>query len=114
MSTSQAVELANWVIRQTNAMLANPVVNAEDIYVNEEDVLGTVYLGSTFSLDPCGRHHDAVLSPNGVTDLCVQFWEELEASLERRNHWLHGSDGDGCDVYASRRLRSASQRERAA
>lgn len=63
-----------------------------------EGAYQTVYLGASFNLDPCGRHHE-ILSPNGVTSRCERYWERLEAAAKAAGGWISGSDGDGCDVF---------------
>ena len=60
----------------------------------------TVYVGSFMSLDPCGKYHH-VISPNGITDECERFWEELEAELDNRGLSLECGEGDPTDIFAT-------------
>lgn len=72
------------------------------------NVVASLYLGSTTYLDPCGRYHHAVISPNGLTDRCVRFWESLERQLERRGLSLTSGEGSGDDNFAERWLRDSA------
>lgn len=58
------------------------------------------YLGRYMYLDPCGRYHH-IISPNGVTEQCEQFWADLEAALDKAGFVLEAGEGDPTDVYAS-------------
>jgi hypothetical protein len=78
---------------------------------NTDNVLASMYLGTTMGLDPCGRLHH-MLSPNGVTDECVTFWEDLESELEERGLFLFGDEGDGCVYHVGRVLRDTTDDER--
>ena len=80
-----------------------------DVYVYEEDNMffARIYLGSVFSLDPCGRYHH-FLSPNGVTKRCEAFWESLDHQLEKRKLSLVSGEGDPCDCFIVRWLRDFS------
>ena len=64
----------------------------------DEDGNRYLYLGSVFSLDPCGRYHN-VISPNGATESCGAFWETLEAEASRHGFSIVGGEGDPTDVY---------------
>ena len=73
-----------------------------DVYAHIEDrviVIASLYIGSVFALDPCGRYHH-LLSPNGYTSRCGAFWESLERQLEQRGLWLESGEGDPCDQFA--------------
>jgi len=62
------------------------------------------FLGTVFALDPCGRYHHAMLSPNGLTARCVAYWESLEKAAERLDMWIENGEGDPCDVFVCRSL----------
>ena len=74
-----------------------------DTWPKGSQIAATVYLGSVFALDPCGRYHH-MLSPNGVTNRCIRFWESLERQLEARGLGMTSGEGDPCDVFASKYL----------
>lgn len=57
------------------------------------------YVGSFFTLDPCGRYHH-MLSPNGITRGCEAYWEALEAEADRLGFSVEGGEGDPIDQYA--------------
>lgn len=57
-----------------------------------------VFVGTVFALDPCGRYHH-MLSPNGVTRRCEQFWESLDRQLDKRGLSLECGP-DPCDYFA--------------
>jgi hypothetical protein len=56
------------------------------------------YLGSFMSLDPCGKYHH-ILSPNGATQECVDFWDTLNELAEEKGMWIEGGEGDPTDIY---------------
>ena len=58
----------------------------------------STYIGSYMSLDPCGRYHH-LLSPNGVTKNCKQYWESLDKVAELLGGWIEGGEGDPTDIY---------------
>ena len=58
----------------------------------------SVYLGSFMKLDPCGRYHH-MLSPNGITKRCEQFWESLEKVAEDLHGAISSGEGDQTDIY---------------
>jgi len=62
----------------------------EPVYLN--------YLGSFLSLDPCGRFHH-FLSPNGITEKCERYWENMNSAAEELDCWIASGEGDGCDVF---------------
>ena len=69
----------------------------EDDWLHEEPFY-SVYIGSFLSLDPCGRYHH-VLSPNGVTKNCMQFWESLDKVASQLGGWIESGEGDPLDQY---------------
>jgi hypothetical protein len=80
-------------------------------YIYEDydgNVIASVYLGSSLSLDPCGRYHH-ILSPNGVTQRCIAFWESLERQIEKRGLSLTSGEGDPLDTYVERWLRDSDK-----
>ena len=58
----------------------------------------SIYLGSYMSLDPCGKYHH-IISPNGVTDKCEMFWDNLENAANQLDGWIEGGEGDPTDIY---------------
>ena len=65
---------------------------------DEDEQYVSNYLGSTFSLDPCGKYHH-MLSPNGVTKTCEKFWENLSQAAEDLGGWIESGEGDACDIF---------------
>jgi hypothetical protein len=62
------------------------------------------YLGSSLSLDPCGKYHH-VLSPNGITPKCERFWNNLESVCNELNVWTDSLNEDGLDVFLCRNIK---------
>ncbi len=58
----------------------------------------SVYIGSFISLDPCGRYHH-IISPNGVTNRCIAFWERLDKTADELGGWIESGEGDPTDIY---------------
>lgn len=56
------------------------------------------YIGSSLSLDPCGRYHH-IFSPNGVTKRCERYWENLEAAASELGGWIESGEGDSLDTF---------------
>ena len=69
------------------------------------------YLGTVFELDPCGRYHHAMLSPNGLDARCVAYWESLEKAAEKLGMWVESGEGDPCDIFIGRSLPDTEDRE---
>lgn len=67
-----------------------------------EDMKGnkyfSIYLGSFLSLDPCGRYHH-ILSLNGATKSCTNFWNRLENAASELNGWIESGKGGALDIY---------------
>ena len=81
--------------------------NGETVYDDGEgNILASFYLGSTLSLDPCGRYHH-FLSPNGLTARCERYWENLERAAEELGLSITSGEGDPCDVFVVRWLRDS-------
>ena len=59
--------------------------------------------GTAMYLDPCGKYHH-VLSPNGITKKCTQFWESLYGIANDLNMWIEPGEGDLCDVFICKRI----------
>jgi hypothetical protein len=57
-----------------------------------------VYLGSFMNLDPCGRYHH-ILSINGATKKCENFWNRLNECAEDLGGWIEGGEGDLTDIF---------------
>lgn len=64
----------------------------------EGNPIRSIYLGSFMSLDPCGRYHHAI-SPNGLTQKCLNFWESLDHAADKLNGWIESGEGDPTDIY---------------
>jgi len=80
----------------------------EDFYIVEdifdEDIqYKSVYIGSWMFLDPCGRYHH-IISPNGLTQRCVNFWESLDKAANRLNGWVESGEGDPTDIFFCKAL----------
>lgn len=68
-----------------------------------EDPIGdkghrTIHLGSFMSMDPCERYHH-ILSPNGATKTCENYWERLDEAAESLGGWIESGEGDPTDIY---------------
>lgn len=68
------------------------------------DPYESVYLGTVFALDPCGRYHHAILSPNGLSSRCAAYWEALDKAADRLGGWIESGEGDPCNIYFCRAL----------
>ena len=68
----------------------------ESIYDREES--RGIYLGSVFTLDPCGSYHPKI---DGHPERCERFWAELERGLAELDLSLETGEGDACDKYAT-------------
>ena len=88
------VQLALWAKGKIEGQEWGP---ADDGDENRQE--RTLFLGTVFALDPCGRYHH-MLSPNGYTNKCGRYWESLERQLEKRGMWLTSGEGDPCDQFA--------------
>lgn len=82
------------------------------VYVEDGGVLASLYLGTAFGLDPCGRYH-CIFADNGSGVRCGRFWESLSRQLERRGLSLSNGEGDPCDNFAVRYLRDATEQDQA-
>lgn len=58
----------------------------------------SVYIGSFMGLDPCGRYHH-IISPNGITKRCEQFWDSLEKVAGELGGCITCGEGDPTDIY---------------
>lgn len=58
----------------------------------------SIYIGSFMYLDPCGRYHH-IISPNGVTNRCIAFWERLDYVASELGGWIESGEGDPMDIY---------------
>lgn len=85
--------------QEIKGMLVASIADMEPVISEEANSLFfSVYLGSYMSLDPCGRYHH-ILSPNGVTKNCAQFWDSLEKIADLLGGWIEGGEGDPTDIY---------------
>jgi len=69
----------------------------------DDDNYLAIYLGSFMYLDPCGRYHH-MISPNGLTQRCVSFWESLDKAAERLDGWIECGEGDPTDIFFCKAL----------
>lgn len=69
-----------------------------DMELDDNQDLYFAYLGETYSIDPCGKHH-CILSPNGITKRCERFWGNLYDQVEKLNCWVKSSEGDYCSLF---------------
>jgi hypothetical protein len=65
------------------------------------DVFKFWFLGTSFSLDPCGRYH-CVIDMNGARPACIRYWENLNAAAEKYGAEIISGDGDACDVFLAK------------
>jgi hypothetical protein len=82
------------------------------VYVEQGSVLASLYLGTVFGLDPCGRYH-SYFGSGGAPRRCIEFWASLETQLVSRGLALMSGEGDPCDQFAVRRLREATAADQA-
>lgn len=66
--------------------------------IMEDDQYQINYLGTFMSLDPCGKYHH-VLSPNGITKRCENFWNNIEKACNKLGLWIEPGEGDFCDIF---------------
>jgi len=70
-----------------------------EVSENEDgENIKSIYIGSYMSLDPCGKYHN-FLSPNGVTEECKKYWENLEKAALNLNGFITSGEGDPTDIY---------------
>ena len=82
--------------------------NGETVYDDGEgNILASLYLGSVFSLDPCGRYHH-IFSPNHLSARCERYWENLERAADELGLSIDSGEGDPCDVFVVRWLRDSA------
>jgi hypothetical protein len=67
---------------------------------DKDGIIAARFLGSYLSLDPCGRYHH-MLSPNGITNRCQRFWENMEESAEELGAWIESGQCDSLDIFLS-------------
>jgi hypothetical protein len=62
-----------------------------------------LFLGTIFSIDPCGRYHHVLVDDTDDPDVkeCYLFWEVLENTLSDYGLSLESGD-DPCDVFVAR------------
>lgn len=58
----------------------------------------SVYIGSFMSLDPCGKYHH-MISPNGITKRCEQFWDSIEKVAGDLGGSIVAGEGNATDIY---------------
>lgn len=109
------VQIAKDAAETLRAVPTDAQVDTEygDAYVYEDmggNVIASLYLGSYLHLDPCGRYHH-MLSPNGATRRCEDFWDSLERQLDKRGLGMEGGEGDPADIYVTRWLRDVGPDE---
>jgi hypothetical protein len=63
------------------------------------------YIGTVFTLDPCGRYHHVFTDDISDPDVenCYEFWQVLEETLDSYGLILESGD-DPCDVFVTRIL----------
>lgn len=78
------------------------ILNEEEFILVErfgaDDDYYSAYLGSFLDLDPCRRFH-CVISPNGISRRCENYWKNLGDVASKLNCWIEGGDVDGLDVF---------------
>jgi hypothetical protein len=85
--------------KEIRAFLKSEIPSMEETesFMSDEPYMST-YIGSFMSLDPCGRYHHA-LSPNGVSNRCARFWENLESVASELGGWIEPGEGDPTDIF---------------
>lgn len=56
------------------------------------------YAGSFMQFDPCGRYHH-LFSPNGITSICEDFWEDFEEVVKELGYEMESGVGDPCAIF---------------
>lgn len=74
------------------------------VYREDENVLASVYLGPFDHFDPCGCYHH-ILSQNGLTEECIEFWDSFDQAFEAAGMSLETGNNDPTDVYITKHLR---------
>ena len=91
--------MATTYYAQNLALLKDAMPDMEETPTMEgEDLIYSVYLGSFMFLDPCGRYHHCI-SPNGLTNRCINYWESLDKAADRLSGWIESGEGDPTDIY---------------
>ena len=73
-------------------------VNYPERVKSDEGYYNSYYIGSYLYLDPCGKYHH-VISPNGVTQRCINYWKSLDKAANKLGGWIESSEGDPLDTY---------------
>ena len=86
--------------RALKKMIPDMVFNKGEGIFDDDDEGGYYgyYIGSYMSLDPCGRYHH-ILSPNGVTKRCINYWDRLDEAAEEAGGWIQCGEGDPTDIF---------------
>lgn len=84
--------------QEIRKMLQDAIPDMEEYEDFEGNKLKSVYLGSALLLDPCGKYHH-ILSPNGITNKCERFWNNLNDCAEELHGWIEGGEGDPIDTF---------------
>jgi hypothetical protein len=81
-----------------------PLSTQTNVYVENDMVYVSYYLGSAMSLDPCGKYHTMIASNNSA-ERCEAFWLSMNTQCEIRGLILESGVGDPTDVFITRPLR---------
>lgn len=85
-------------IAELTVELKSMIPHMETVEGDGDETYRSIYLGSFLSLDPCGKYHH-VLSPNGVTEDCEEYWENLEKAATELGGWIQSGEGDPLDTF---------------
>lgn len=86
------------MVSELKAMIPHMEISENTDSPGSDESYRSIYLGTVFSLDPCGKYHHA-LSPNGATEDCETYWETLEEAANELGGWIESGEGDPCDQF---------------
>ena len=84
--------------REARQLLKSAMEEMEESETIDGDKIQSAYLGTFMALDPCGHYHHAI-SPNGLTNRCVNFWDNLDSIASELGGWIESGEGDPTDIY---------------
>jgi len=82
---------------QMKKELAKLIPEMQQVRGFDSDYL-SVWVGSSMSLDPCGKFHCAFI-PNSPTKKCERYWDQLNKAAEELGGWIESGVGDPTDVF---------------
>jgi hypothetical protein len=90
--------MAKTFYAQNIQMIKSMIPYMESTQDMEGNDIQSVYISSFLTLDPCGRYHHAI-SPNGLTQRCINYWESLDKAAYKLGCWIESGEGDPTDIF---------------